>query len=625
MKKSVAILLVFLLVFNLAFILADEEQDPEDETNGDDNGEDDSVQVNEDDSDRAKTLKAYNCFRDKINNKCNTLGVDDLIFSSWITAECKDEFLAESNNQECWPSSCNVKKTAQAIIALDQLSEDTEKAKDWLLTKTTFPQEMVWYLQIESNKATTCSITYEGTTKPISIGEDKKINSNAGPCLTLAQGNYWLKVSPNCYDKEFQISCNEDFLTNLLYKKVTSSTIYVPETVQIASAEGTTTEKINSRCFSDSTACDYEASLWATLALDRIGEDTEMFIPYLTAMQESNEEFLPSSFLYLLTNFPDFYVTLSSSQAGTKYWDLSGDKFYDTGVALLGLQAKDTSEKQNTINWLFEIQDDDGCWRTTIKNTALLLYSAFPREIETPVADDTCENAGNYCVGSSILCKQADGEIFRGYSCPGIKVCCSVPEKVETCKDLGGTVCKENERCDGNKLPDTEDLSYGETCCQGQCKVAPVVQEPECEEKNIGFCRTNCFEGEEINSAYGCDGTEVCCKKTTSSGGFSWIWIIILIILIILVVLAIIFRDKLRPFWMRIKSKFSRGKGKSSGPSNRPGPRPGMPPPGFPRQKIMPRRFPPRRPSTLPQKPPIKKKTNDELSNVLNKLKEMGN
>ena len=84
-------------------------------------------------------------------------------------------------------------------------------------------------------------------------------------------------------------------------------------------------------------------------------------------------------------------------------------------------------------------------------------------------------------------------------------------------------------------------------------------------------------------------------------------------ITLILVVVAIVFRDKLRPFYLRIKSKFGKGKSKK-GP-------PGFPPSATPLRKPMPRKIMP--PSRRPIRRPAPRRKG-EIDDVLKKLKDMG-
>ena len=186
--------------------------------------------------------KAYECLEEKVKDRCDSLSSEERIFSLLAIKECKDEIITDSQNDECWPGSgCRIKTTAQAILALDKSNVNIDKASEWLSSQKTTPLDIVWYLQIESSEETTCTITYSNSSYPITIGEDKKISSGAGSCLSLSEGGWWLQVSSGCYDKEFEIKCHDNsFLTNLLFKKSASSTIHVLEDSHTASAEAST-------------------------------------------------------------------------------------------------------------------------------------------------------------------------------------------------------------------------------------------------------------------------------------------------------------------------------------------------------------------------------------------------
>ena len=212
---------------------------------------------------------AYACLEDKIDEiTCNSLSVTEKIFTSLAVNRCSSELRAEADIEDCWPeTSCNLKTTAQAVLALE-----TSAAKDWLINQNGTPSEITWYLQIEPSLESTCTINYNSMNHDIEIGEDKKIDSAAGNCLSLSSSGYWLEINSDCYEEEFEISCDESFITNLLFKSNTSFTIHVSEKTSSATGTGTTTEKVNSFCFMDSGACDYEGSLWATLALNSMGK-----------------------------------------------------------------------------------------------------------------------------------------------------------------------------------------------------------------------------------------------------------------------------------------------------------------------------------------------------------------
>jgi hypothetical protein len=106
-----------------------------------------------------------------------------------------------------------------------------------------------------------------------------------------------------------------------------------------------------------------------------------------------------------------------------------------------------------------------------------------------------------------------------------------------------------------------------------------------------------------------------------------------MIILVFLAVLGIIFRKRLIPIWLKIKSQLQSGF-KNKGPGrNGPGPRgppprgpfpPGRPSPGafrpMPQRAPANRASPPRGPARAPPRP----KSSSDVNDVLKKLKEMG-
>ena len=596
--------------------------------------------ISDDDDEETRIAKAYECLEDRLGEDCST-SVEENIFALLSTHRCQDEVEDESkSDNECWPkSSCTIKSTAQAILALDEVGEDTEDAQDWLLEHTLSPTDLDWFLEIESTNATTCSIYYGNSHYTINIGEDKKINTGAGSCLTLVQGGWWFRIAPTCYDQEFEISCDKDFLTTLLFQKDGSSTFHISQDTSSSSAEGTTTEKVGALCFSTKGTCDYEGSLWATLALNDVGVDIQEYIPYLITMSKEYPRYIPESFLYILTGYTDFRTDLLLKQKGN-YWDESGNKFYDTAMALYPFQYEDPAEKSQAKEWLLEVQGKNGCWDSgNIKNNAFILYSIWPElrnqyisdpdgeDYDDLTSDSSCENAGYFCMSSS-LCQ---GKILIDYDCLGSSKCCDTELAVEECVTQGGEICAANENCVGGVSADASDTDYGEICCiEGTCKVSGSSsgEQNSCE-LNSGTCKSyECNSNEEESVFYSCDNGDICCVSISSEKKSYW-WIWILFILIIIVALAIIFREKLKPYWYKLKSSFGKKSNSSSSISKRP---PGFPPSrpmfGKPTPRSLQPRITPRRilpPKQPPQpKPPVQPKKNPEIEEVLKKLKEIG-
>ena len=580
MKKRVLFIVFITLLLSLSFAIAQDENT-----------------TDTPDTSLNKIDDAYGCLEDKVVGKCDTLSIQDKIFALLAIGECQSEVMADSLSREAWPKSDpKIKTTAQAILALDKTTIDTTTAEAWLLSRTTSPEDVVWYLQIESKEETTCSITYRGSDYKVILGEDKTLSSDAGICLDLTSDEFWLKVAPGCFDEEFEISCDKDFQTSLVFQRKTSSILHVSSQTNPASADGITIEEIKSSCFmAGDGECDYEGSLWAALVLDYKGHDVSDYMPYLLTMAEENQEYLPESFLYLLTAQNDYKNTLLLRQKAGKYWEETGDKYFDTAVALYSV-SDDPIEKINTKNWLLEIQGKDGCFPTSVRNNAFLLASIWPRPIDPSTR--SCTDSGYYC-GSEISC---EGNILPDYTCTGVYVCCDTLPVIKSCAEQLGEICTSDEQCVGGTTTDASDTSAFETCCiGGRCEIPAELS--ECE-NNFGECASYCTEGKVETLEYSCTSFgDVCCVIEEKGASLWWLWL--LIILIILTIIGIIFRNKLR-------SLFRRGP-KPLAPISRPGM-----PPAMARRPMQRKILPPqKRPAAKPAKKP------DELSDVLKKLKQM--
>jgi hypothetical protein len=587
MKKRVLYgILILFLILNLSLIMAEGNE--------------------------TKINNAYDCLEEKVEGECSSLTLEQQIFSLLAIGECEDEILDDSDYME------DTKLTAQAILALDNINSNTDEAEEWLYSQNATPNNMDWLLQIESLEETTCTISYEGSSFPdIVIREDKTIGDDAGACLTRTNGDYWLRISHTCYNQEFTISCDKPFSTNLLYTKTEgtgSEVIYVSGDTSTASSGGTTTEQVNSFCFTQGTSCNYETSLWAARVLNIKGYDISSYLPYLITMRDEleNQQYLPESFLYSLIG--DFRGELLSTSL-----PVSNNRYYDTALAFLPFQSETLEEKTKAINWLLDdAQGANGCWNGgNIRDTAFILYSFWPRKLSISGGGDEgldCENSGYSCM-SPMTCSEAGGEPLEEYDCFSVlHICCDKEELLGSCEEQGGEICNSDETC---SISNAEASDTSE-CCLGSCQ--PQSESTECELYGDGICRTSCYSSEE-ELDYDCPSEGVCCVEKTVSEGTNYWWVWVLIILIILVIVGIIFKDKLRPLWFKFKTKvldkISKGKGKSGpAPKSRPGfspSRPGMPP-----QNQMQRRI-----SPPVQRKPVEKPKGD-IDDVLKKLKEMG-
>lgn len=476
----------------------------------------------------AQVEKAYACLEGKTNgSKCATLTFDEKVFSLLATGNCKNEVIADVLSDQCWPKTgCKIKSTAQAILALNENINAT-KAENWLLSKTAVPSDIDWFLEIESNGATTCTLIYpdQSTSYTLAIGADKKISSsNLGNCLSLAQDDYWLKIAPTCYNKEMRISCtgatNQGFITTLLFKNKDSSTVQVSETVHSASSGGTTKETVNSFCFAEGTTCNYEGSLWAAFALYSSGRNSEIlkFMPYLITGMSSNSKYLPEAFLSFLTG--GFETDLLLKQKAQLYWEESGDKYYDTALALLPFRYESPYEKGYSKDWLLRVQESNGCWNGgNIVDNAFILYSIWPKSVST---SGTCLFASN--------CIQVDCEVA---SCVG-GVCLydysTVCKDGDGCCNSGCTYAKDDDCEIGeNECASKEDCSYFDTssdyyCSDDKTKILQDVVEGTCKNRVCVKTETKktidtCISTDECNSGF-CEAKDNSCEfnEDCSSG-----------------------------------------------------------------------------------------------------------
>lgn len=585
------------------------------------------AETNDTSADKDSTEKAYDCLTSKVGNRTD-LSLQEAIFATLALGYQKNLLRViednEKTSEHCWPKGgCKLQDTAQVALAYERIGKNTDDIAKWLISNNATPTELKWFLEIDisSHKSALCKIKYKGHEYSVSILDNMKLSGNAGTCLELAAGNYWLAIKSNCLKESFDISCNQDFVTTLLYQKNSGGTIYVSPNTHSAASLGTTTEKPNTNCFKTSGGCSYEGSLWASLALYTLGKDVSSFTPYLLALAEENERFLPSAFLYIITGGNDQYAKIIESQKQGKYWQQPGSsnsRFYDTSLAMLALSKASSTELENAKSYLTSIQTKEGCWNNdNVKDTAFVLYSAWARAVQKSIDTGAGGSGIELCATpnsceSARDCTDAGGQIYTQFDCSTWgEFCCSKSVQKQTCNALGGIVCKANERCSGQTKS-----AFDGSCCMTSCL---VIDDNVCEQRG-NYCRTSC-EDNEKEAAYTCtDSAKVCCEytaeSTASSSSSTW-WIVILVILIILVVLAIVFREKIKIAWYKAKGKAS------SAPLVKPGMGPGAGGAGFRPPMMMARRPPPggmpmiRRPMPRPG-------INAALDETMKKLKQMG-
>ncbi len=502
--------------------------------------------------------------------------------------------------------SCQIRDTAMAVLALSHLNQDTKKYTDWMLNQTLISADVLWFMQQDSLEPANCKVIYDAQEYLFSVQANKKIDVNAGACLSLTNSNYWYSIDSNCYDKSFALICDKDFVGNLLYKQPNSPTIYVLSNTQSAGASGTINLQVKSKCFGQGT-CNYEASAWAALALQTRGINVDEFIPYLVASLENNKPYLPYAFLNMLVDYSEYGTKLVQMQ-NLNSWEAENtayNQFYDTAIALVSLSDSSATQVKGAKDWLLGYaQSADGCWNNkNVRDTAAILWALQQKPSNFfpggGPALTTCSEGNFFCVKTSECDTNQLKQNYGG--CGTGRTCCGT-NALKTCTEYYGQVCASGKVCSG----DSRAASDSSFCCLAECGDA-VPQTSQCE-LGGGICKDSCSTTQtETAASCGASSNQVCCERKTTPEKKSlwWLWLL-LIILIILIALAIIFRDKIKIWLYKRKSGFKKDEGNNSGmggPTRPMGPGPGMMPPQQQRPMMRPQMMPGQAPPGMQRRP----------------------
>ncbi|MDO8564164.1 MAG: hypothetical protein Q7R87_04095 [Nanoarchaeota archaeon] len=585
--------------------------------------------------------KAYACLKEQIDDK-RELSLEEAIFSALAVGNygnvSKIIDNGKSASENCWPKNgCKLKETAQVALAYQSMGKNTDSIKSWLLSKSKNAIDLAWYLEvgIENQKASECTLKYDTGNYKINIDADQKITGSSGPCLSVSSSGYLLKVRNTCLDRTFEVSCKESFISTLIYQRDLGNgadcldennlTCFVLPDTHSASSLGTTSEKVDAQCFTTGTNCDFEGTLWTTIALNKLNarNNATRTLPYLTALINDYKRYMPEAFLLILTGNDDYYNILIQNRKQGLYWEADNslnNRFYDTSVGMLGIGSSSSkSEIASTQGYLAGIQTKEGCWNNNnVRDTAFILYSGWPKNTiksgGSGGSDALCQEAGFSCerVGD---CQNAGGNVLDNFQCVGVGKCCSIKIEKASCSSQNGNVCTLSQECNGKNVESKEGA-----CCVGSCV---AITSNVCELATDALCKSECGDGEVATSDSCGSSGEVCCVAFKGDGGSNW-WIWVLAALVILVVLGIVFKDKLRLFLFKfkndVKSESVSRPGQSSNDSRPAGP--GPRPPTGPRFGSPPRSMPPQRAPVRPLQR-LGNTVDKEMSETLRKLKEM--
>jgi len=461
-----------------------------------------------------------------------------------------------ANGERCWgdpdrnlaPASennCYLLSTAMAKLALEEINynpTEIDLIQDWLARHNLdITSDLFWYLELDSNKAMTCTISYKTSDAvggdhidTVTMNDDKTLvltNPTTSACfenrgdinLDPNRDSYWLKIKNDatCYNIYYIVSCQAEDLGNyvatIFYKKDPDDRIYYLYN-SVASQESAGNIQllpISAKCFpktANDKTCDYETTGWVGAVLEQQGFAGEpqlrKLLPYLVAYKDDNEKYLPLSFLYAISEINYFGSALVNSQSpavlsgqygGTAggFWVAENSaygKYYDTALSCMALGANgvfssypDAAESiTNAKRYLVrpDVQAADGYWaqgstvNARFRDTNFLLWACF--STREWIDDTDCEEAGYNCYVSAC----PTNYLTVNLACEANEICC----RPRTACEQAGGVCQETT-CDSNTQQDIYselrqsciDAGLGNYCC---------INLNSCE-RSGGTCRLN--------------------------------------------------------------------------------------------------------------------------------------
>lgn len=492
-------------------------------------------------SETLQIKKAYIWLQGKTLGKWQNLNLQQHVFSllalkekltqSQIDASIRSLLQKSQNNGACWPATgCNGLDTALSKIALDSVNKDSRNATEWLLNKTITPTTLGgnWLLQITQPQENDlrCLIKYNTTEISISVEFNKKgIVSSLSNIECFTNATYWLQLNQACFEKEFNISCNDSFMVNFLFEKSGAQAqaqkeYYIVTETLSSGALGVISLKLLTKCIQGIRIdCSYEATLWTAYAFYLAGQQdvARSFIPYLVMKADANEnkKLLPQAILYKLTqqqNYADEIATLQNTDGLIVAPNTIYNKYYDTGLASMTgstVNANITKMKEKLLQLQTKTGSNAGSWECpgcdNIRDTAMILLGVWPNyDWRSP-----CEQEGYNCVAncsaingtllsldcqegfeccnatSSFNCEMKYGsckascsaslnETQVPYSCaPGTGVCCKNYSISLCIQEIQGQICLSNQECikQGQIVPFIYS-SDSTRCCLGSCTAA---------------------------------------------------------------------------------------------------------------------------------------------------------
>ncbi|MDD5133404.1 MAG: hypothetical protein PHO49_03125 [Candidatus Nanoarchaeia archaeon] len=470
------------------------------------------------------------------------------------------KLLNKSSVRGCFPkTSCKVKDTALALLALGKTGQDINKTATWLKNMEIASGATAgsWIIQFTSSVDGTCQITCEGSTvaKPVEVGPTKPWINADSLCGPIGNKKF----------KKYDIDCvnvgDQSLRVTLLYHIVrpgfTEDYLLHDEQTQ------KTTLTIENACFAIASGvgtCDYESTLYATWALKAIAGEEVNTLPYLEENKDTNA--LHRSLLYLVTPESDYYSNwLKEHQKSSGSWL---DDVYITSIgAIAMIQSPDDADSYiNATKWLtLKYNNKKHNWNDKILDTAsaLIALSGGFKESSITLSEEDIEEVtneetgGNATLSIETVCNDNidnDNDTFvdcYDNDCSNDNACLCNDYSVECGPNLAcetGTCDFRTCTCGTTTITEPTgecSLSAGDACEEGSCDVgyecsAGCSCELSTDITEECTSSDDCITDYDCDDGYECIGCDCIEKETTTTTeeGSIWPWIIIIIIAIIL-------------------------------------------------------------------------------------------
>lgn len=392
-------------------------------------------------------------------------------------AEKAADFLkSKEDSSGCFPSSsCKIKDTAIAIIALTNLNRDIEKSLDFLKkAQSTGLGTSQLLLQVATSGKGNCTASFEinGQSFKKSFLIDEGRFSSCGNVNFLDLNSNCIKggLASGFPGTELQIDCSDvssSTVIGTIFKK--NNDVFLGESFNSKIAKII----VESGCYgvNSKTTCNLDSSLFGGWSLVEADADFNI-IPFLKQNIDLNSP-LHLSLISLATNEDRFLEELKKKQNANGGFDNS---VTTTAFGVLALSQKESADVKKARDFLKSKQNNDGSWNQNPLDTALALLALSSEVVIEPPSGvpqpTTCNRDGS--------CDEELGEDED--TCPSD--CVDVSDRTSKEPAIEQTPCDENRFCDRESGEDEINCPID---CAKEITDTTIPKEPTTEDEESGF------------------------------------------------------------------------------------------------------------------------------------------